>query len=155
MPLKQRGFTLAEMLIVVVIFGLLSLVSLPKFQRLRERNQLNSARQEIAAAFATARAAAIQKGSRASVVLKNGSLTVSVVGAAGGATTTLIGPKPLNTLYGVTVTTNTSADTAATYNMRGFAWLGSKRIVRIAGSTRSDSLCLTSTGQILPRSCSL
>ena len=65
------------------------------------------------------------------------------------------GVQPLNTLYDVTITTNTSADTAATYDMRGFARLSSKRIVRIDGSTRSDSLCLTSSGQIMPRSCTL
>jgi len=143
------------MLIVVVIFGLLSLVSLPKFNTLRERNRLTAARQELAAAFATARAAAIQKGSTAAVVLNNGSLTVSVVRAGGGGSTTLIGPKPLNTLYGVTVTMNTSADTAVTYDMRGYTRMASRRIVRIAGLTRADSLCLTPTGQIMPRSCKL
>jgi len=152
---RRSGYTLVEMLIVVVVLGGLALFSLPKFNGLVERNNITAARQEIAAAVATARAAAIQKGSTATVSLNGGLLTVTVVNAGGGGSTTLVGPKPLNTTYGVTITTNAAADTAMTFDLRGFARLGSTGIVRIAGTSRRDSLCLTTAGQIMPRGCSL
>jgi Tfp pilus assembly protein FimT len=55
------------MLIVVSVIGLVTLFALPKFNGLAERNRLQSARDELAAALATARAAAVQKGRTATL----------------------------------------------------------------------------------------
>ncbi|HEX7122453.1 MAG TPA: prepilin-type N-terminal cleavage/methylation domain-containing protein, partial [Gemmatimonadaceae bacterium] len=61
MRLSRLGFTLMELMIVVAMMGLLMLFSLPRFGGLHEASRVRSAIQEVEAAIATARAAAIQK----------------------------------------------------------------------------------------------
>lgn len=151
---SHRGFTLTEMLIVVVMVGTLTLMTLPKFSGLVERNRLSAAREEIAAALATARAAAVQKGRTATVRFSGNSMWVTVVTSNAGATTTVVPVKQFMTLYNVSIA---ASDTTITYDMRGFLAprLGSTAIFRILGSSRRDSVCITSAGQLMPRSCSL
>jgi prepilin-type N-terminal cleavage/methylation domain-containing protein len=148
----RRGYTLTELLIVVVMVGALTLMSLPKFSGLVERNQLSAAREEITAALATARASAVQKGRAATVRFSGNTMWVTVVTSNAGATTTVVPVKQFMTLYNVSVA---ATDTTITYDMRGFTRLGSTGVFRIVGASRRDSVCITAAGQIMPRSCSL
>jgi prepilin-type N-terminal cleavage/methylation domain-containing protein len=151
---STRGYTLTELLIVVVIVGALTLFTVPKFSGLVERNNLNSAREEIAAAIATARASAVQKGRTATLRISNNTLWVTAVTNGAGGTTTVVPLKSLATLYNVSLA---ATDTTITYDMRGFASprLASTGIFRITKGARRDSVCITTTGQIMPRRCSL
>jgi Tfp pilus assembly protein FimT len=144
------------MLIVVVIMGTLTMISLPKFAGLQEASRLRSARQEIEAAIATARAAAVQKGRTATLTINGNSLRVTVTSASGGTQVVVIPPMPLDTVYGVTLaTTNPSI----TFDMRGFIsprLTGSGPwVYRLAGTSRRDSVCITAVGQLMKRGCSL
>ena len=154
MDRSRRGYTLTEMLIVVGIVGMLTLFALPKFHGLVERNQLTAARDELAAAIATARAAAVQKGRTATLFLSGNQMWVTVVTSNAGTTTTVVPVKSFGSLYNVSVT---ATDPSITFDMRGFATprLSSTGIFRIIGASRRDSVCVTTAGQIMPRSCSL
>jgi Tfp pilus assembly protein FimT len=132
----RRGYTLA----------------LPKFSGLVERNNLTAAREELASAIATARAAAVQKGRNATLYLSGNQLWVTVVTSNAGATATVIPTRSFSTLYNVSVT---STDASITYDMRGFAKLSASGKFTITKGTRRDSVCITAAGQIMPRSCSL
>jgi Tfp pilus assembly protein FimT len=140
------------MLIVVSVVGLLTLFALPKFSGLVERNNLTAAREELASAIATARAAAVQKGRNATLYLSGNQLWVTVVTSNAGATATVIPTRSFSTLYNVSVT---STDASITYDMRGFAKLSASGKFTITKGTRRDSVCITAAGQIMPRSCSL
>ena len=154
MERSQRGYTLTEMLIVVSIVGLLTLISVPRFSGLVERNKLTAAREELAAAIATARAAAIQKGRTATLFLSGNQMWVTVVTSNSGATTTVVPVKSFSTLYNVSVT---STAPTVTFDMRGFAnpRLAATGKFVISGASKRDSVCITTAGQIMPRSCSL
>ena len=142
------------MLIVVSIIGLLTLFALPKFSGLVERNQLSAAREELSAAIATARAAAVQKGRTATLFLSGNQMWVTVVTSNAGATTTIVPMKSFTSLYKVSVT---ATEPSITFDMRGFAnpRLSTTGKFVITGASRKDSVCITTAGQIMPRSCSL
>ena len=129
-------------------------MTLPKFSGLVERNKLSAAREEIAAAVATARAAAVQKGRTATLRVSGNTMWVTVVTSNAGATTTIVPVKSFSSLYNVSLA---ATDTIVTYDTRGFASprLGGTAVFRIVGSSRRDSVCITTAGQIMPRSCSL
>lgn len=154
---SRRGYTLTEMLIVVSVVGMLTLISMPRFSRLVERNKLTAAREELAAAIATARAAAVQKGRTATLFLSGNQMWVTVVTSSAGTTTTVVPVKSFSTLYNVTVAPKDPAITSVTFDMRGFAnpRLPATGVFRIQGSSKKDSLCITTAGQLMPRSCSL
>ena len=154
---SRRGYTVTEMLIVVSIMALMATFALPKFRGLAERNRLTSAREELAAAIATARAAAVQKGRTATLFLTGNQMWVTVVTNNAGSTTTIVPVKSFSSLYNVSVSPKDAALTSITFDMRGFATprLSSTGIFRINGTSRKDSLCITTAGQLMPRSCSL
>jgi prepilin-type N-terminal cleavage/methylation domain-containing protein len=154
---QRRGYTLVEMMIVVSVMGALALFSLPKFAGLQERSRLTSARQEVEAAIATARAAAIQKGRTATVVFSNNKLWVTVTTSSSGAQTTVVPATPLDSVYGVTVQSRSAGDTSISFDMRGFASprLAATGVFVLKGTTRTDSVCVTTAGAIMPRGCSL
>jgi prepilin-type N-terminal cleavage/methylation domain-containing protein len=150
----RKGFTLVEMLIVVVIIGGLTLFSIPKFAVLQERSKLTSARQEIEAALVTARAAAIQKGRVAKLHIANNKLSVTVIPVGGGVEQTVLPVMPLDSVYGITMTVT---DTLIVFDVRGFASprLAATGMFKLIGRTRRDSVCISTTGQILSRGCAL
>ena len=154
----RRGYTLTEMLIVVSVVGLLTLFSLPKFAKLAERNRLSAARDELATAIATARAAAVQKGRTATLFLSGNKMWVTVVTNDAGTTSTVVPVKSFSTLYNVSVAALApSGLTSVTFDMRGFASprLSATGKFLITGASKKDSLCITTTGQLMPKSCSL
>ena len=154
MERSRRGYTLTEMMIVVTIVGLLTLFAVPKFSGLVERNKLTAAREELSSAIATARAAAVQKGRTATLFLSGNQMWVTVVTSSAGTTTTVVPVKSFGSLYNVSVT---ATSPSITFDMRGFVTprLSSTGIFRIVGASKKDSVCITTAGQIMPRSCSL
>lgn len=150
----RRGFTLVEMLIVIAVMSILALFIVPKFEGLYEANRLASARQEVTTAIATARAAAIQKGRPATLSVTGNQLTVTVTNPSGGQTT-VIPRSPLDTLYGVRVKPPAAS---LVFDVRGFlstTLSGGIGKFQLSALSRSDSVCITATGQIIPRGCTL
>lgn len=152
---SRLAYTLTEMMIVVVVVGSLTLFSLPKFSGLVERNRLSAAREEITAAIATARAAAIQKGRTATFSVLANQMLVTVVTSDAGATSTIVPQKNFSSLYNVSVAS--TADSTITFDLRGFASPRLSAVAKfvITAGARRDSVCVTTAGQIMPRSCAL
>ena len=137
---SRRGFTLPEILIVIVMISLISLVAIPRFANITARRHMDSARMRVASGLATARQAAIQKGRTVRFKIDNNRVTVTV----GVPDTNLISPAPLYTLYKVS-TDNVTID----YSGRGFAVLAPADPIRLTReNTPNDSVIVTKTGMV-------
>jgi prepilin-type N-terminal cleavage/methylation domain-containing protein len=143
--IRRSGFTLPEILIVIVMISVLALVAIPRFATANGKRHMESARMRIAAALATARQAAIQKGQTVQFKIADNRVTV----IASGTTTNLISPVPLDTLYKVTVS-NVGNPFTVDYSSRGFGNLSSAttKIVLSRSGVSDDSVVVTSTGMV-------
>ncbi|HSJ64329.1 MAG TPA: GspH/FimT family protein [Gemmatimonadaceae bacterium] len=143
---KRKAFTLIELLIVVVIVGIVALVVMPRGHEIMVNNQVRSAKQEIAATLAVAKASAIHSGRPARFV-RNGN--VMHVRQDVGAQFDTIGA-PVNMMRSYRVHVESNPDTIR-FDSRGFA-LGipnAYQTVRISRGTRRDSVCVTRFGRII------
>ena len=138
----RRGFTLPEILIVIVMISLLSLVAIPRFATANAKRHMESARMRVAAALATARAAAIQKGVPVQFKIASNRVTVK----ASSDTTDLVSPIPLDTLYKVTVNNAYTID----FSSRGFAISGfsGANIILSRPGVSDDTVKVTKTGMV-------
>jgi prepilin-type N-terminal cleavage/methylation domain-containing protein len=143
--LRRNGFTLIELLIVVTIVGILTIVTAPTGRRIMVNNAVRSAKQEVAATLAVARASAIHNG-RTTRFVRSGNI-VHVRLEVGSQYDTV--GVPLN-LYEHRVAISMSPDTIR-FDPRGFApgVSGAYQAIRLSRGTRTDSVCVTRFGRII------
>src|SRR2546421_2639194 len=72
----RRGFTLAELAVVLAILAIVTAITLPRLQGLRDWIAVNSAAQDVTTAGAVTRNAAILQGSRRRLVIARDSLRI-------------------------------------------------------------------------------
>jgi len=106
----RRGFTMFELIIVIVIIGVITLIGFPKIKDALDKTNIRSARVAAATYVATARAAAVERGCRGVVHFSGSMGTVWVtvcprMSTTGSGTIDTIGVvDPLASLYKVTMT---------------------------------------------------
>jgi prepilin-type N-terminal cleavage/methylation domain-containing protein len=66
-----RGFSLAELMIVVALIAMMSLLAVPWFIKLYQRNQIKSAAREIQTTLLAARMKAVKRNQQVSVVISS------------------------------------------------------------------------------------
>jgi prepilin-type N-terminal cleavage/methylation domain-containing protein len=147
---RRRGFTLPEILIVIVMIAVLSIVAIPRFAVANGKRHMQSAKMRVGAAAATARAAAIQKGQQVRFMIKSNRVTVV---AMAKDTIPLISPVPLDTLYKVQASgssfTPTSDSLVVNFSARGFAVLdGATTVTLKRTGVPNDSVVITKTGMV-------
>src|ERR1051325_4522440 len=152
---KQRaGYTLAEVMIVMAIIGILSAISLPRLGRVRDQQQLTAAMTRLSRAVMAARQAAIQRGKR-SYFKHNGDYIWVTLDTTGNNTDSVIvtSALSLNTMYGVTVTAPTGL-TSLEYDPRGVSPQANKQVFRFEHrGGRVDSLCVSRLRNTIRTAC--
>jgi prepilin-type N-terminal cleavage/methylation domain-containing protein len=148
---RRNGFTLIEIMIVVVIFGILVAVVYPRVSQVLVKNDVRSARTTLANKFATARAVAMQRSRSASVTFNGNNIAVTAKPRTipdGLSTMDTIGAvQNLNALYGVTVTAPVAS---LDYDPRGFAGglSGTPLVFVVSRSGKRDSVSLDYLGRV-------
>src|ERR1051325_3276150 len=72
MRCHESGYSLAEMLTVVAIIGVLSLVFIPNFVQFRNTNKMKSSMRNLTSDLRTTRQLAITQGKQAAIVFATG-----------------------------------------------------------------------------------
>ena len=143
------GFTIIELLMVIVIAGIMMAVAIPFFRKSSQSASARGAGDEIARLYATTRAVSIQRGKLAWLVLSPSSSTAMVIAGkvSGTGVDTIVQPDDLNKRYGVTFTT--TADSLA-FTPRGIgANLATTTvIVTSGGGTAADTVLIYPTGMV-------
>jgi prepilin-type N-terminal cleavage/methylation domain-containing protein len=105
---RGNGFTLIEMLIVVVIIGLIGLISLPKLNAAFAQSNVLSAKARVSALYSVARATATSSNRTATLRINGNQVLVYAsprrsAGAAACQCDTIVRPTNLSTSFGVTL----------------------------------------------------
>ncbi|HEX6644495.1 MAG TPA: prepilin-type N-terminal cleavage/methylation domain-containing protein [Gemmatimonadales bacterium] len=144
---QRRGFTLIEVMIVIVVGGLLFLIGLPRLRDAVVRNNVYQSRVAVSALYARARAVSIEQG-RLGYLARNGNrlmilVRIAPTGAAWADTVGVV--ENLNTRYGVTVTSTT--DTIR-FDPRGFGLNGTTESIAVARDGIADTVFISAFGRI-------
>jgi prepilin-type N-terminal cleavage/methylation domain-containing protein len=149
---RRVGFTLIEIMIVVVIFGIMVIVAYPKASRALVKNDVRSARTTLANTFSKARAVAMQ-GSRTGRVEFNGNNVLVTRSprmdgvTASGDRDTVGGVQNLNSVYHVTLSSSVAS---IAYDPRGFVTSGLSQPLKfyLTRSGKRDSLTVDYLGRV-------
>ena len=155
MSRNRTGFTLIELMIVIVMIGTLLAMAMPKLNSVDARAGTNSAAQRIATQLATARAAAIATGYASKLTLSGSTITIATSDSLGTFTT--LGATMDLSDYGVTVTATPTS--TVEFDPRGFSpgITTTQRFIVDAGTigVPKDTVCVAKIGLVMPSGCSL
>lgn len=115
-PNPRRGFTVTELLVVLVVMLVILGLAAPRLVSLRARNNLAAAQQQIAQALAVARASAIQRGQTVAFTRAGNRIGVRNMSTS----TNLIEPVDLERTFHVSVTAAGSTPDTIRFDSRGF-----------------------------------
>jgi prepilin-type N-terminal cleavage/methylation domain-containing protein len=144
---QRKGFTLIEIITVVVIMGVVMMMALPKYGNMNDRNQMRSAKDGLAARISAARAAAVASGKPATFALVGDTMRVTL--RSNGVTETKGADVNLYRQFGVALT---SGDASVVFDGRGMANQAAIKIKFTRGSL-NDSLCVSKLGLINRHGC--
>ena len=146
---SRIGFSLIEMLMVVVIIGVILAFGLPKFNSLRNSGKIGAAKVHLSSSITTARAAAIQNGRASAWTVSGNTVAVSAQNAA-GVWVNLQSPAGFDSLYNVALR---ATQDQIIFDSRGIAanMTGTNKIYIVGATT--DSVCVTMLGVVLRHGC--
>lgn len=155
-PLPLRlGYSLAEVLIVISIIGIVTATAVPRLAKAKNQAQLTGAMTRFTRGVMAARQAAIQRGKTAYFKHSNNKYWV-IVDTGGSLTDSVVITAPYNfaTEYGVTITSPTGL-TSIQYDPRGVSTQPTKQIFafRHTVSNTLDSLCVSRLGNTVRQQC--
>ncbi len=142
---------------VVAIMGTLFVITVPKITELKARTALRGSRETLEAAFATARASAMQKGKRSTLSLSGNTLGVTVLSGLTNTSTQVVRPLLFSSTFGTAVTAIGTAPTSIAFDARGLVTPVSGTIAKyqITLGSYADTVCVSGAGVVIRRGCQL
>lgn len=138
----RRGFTVAELAVVLAILAIVTATTLPRLQGLRDWIAVNSAAQDFTMAVAVTRNAAIMQGSRRRLMIARDSLRIDRwVGDSWASLERWPGPDR----YGVSLEVSTPV---VVFDAIGIPWGVSNTKVVLRRGVRSETITLSRLGRV-------
>ncbi len=155
--MTQRGFSLVELLLVIVIIGVVGRIAIPRMRDSVERANVRAARVAVANTVAKARATAVARGCPATFNITTGTAGKVWITAcqttnvgAGGATETVGQVDSLAARYKVSI----ASDVASfVFDRRGLRTDYTLSTIRVSStnSTQNDSIQVNQVGRVVVR----
>ena len=148
---RKAGFSLAELLIVIVIIGVLSGVSLPRMAKMRNEANVHAAMNRFTRGVMAARQAAIQRGKHGYFKTNNSYIWVTLDTTGNNTDSVIVtSATSLSSAFGVTIT-SPSGLTSIDFDPRGISTQSAKRIFIFThtSSSTTDSLCVSKLGNTI------
>jgi prepilin-type N-terminal cleavage/methylation domain-containing protein len=142
--MRQRGFTLIEILFVITLIGVILAVALPRLGEAVSKQRLRSSRDAVVTWHARARAVAIEQGgySMLEFVAPN---KLRLRSFQQGTGWTMVDSTNLQDRYGTTFTTTS---TTLLFDPRGLGW-SSAATVTLTNGTNSDQVGFGAFGRVI------
>jgi prepilin-type N-terminal cleavage/methylation domain-containing protein len=144
-PSSRAGFSLVEILIVIVLAGLMLALAMPKLRQGLVMRDVKSARSALANMYARARVNALQTRKNSTVHFSGSQVWVTAPLGTVPEGDTVGAVVDLTNAYGVTV--NASASTI-TVLPTGLANMPATVTVRVTRSGKSDSVMISGYGRL-------
>lgn len=151
---SRHAYTLAEMLIVVAIVGILVAVTLPRYGKIRDQGEIQAAMARFQRAVMAARQSAIQRGKAAYFKTDNSKIWVTL-DTTGNSTDSVVVTATVDLVaqYNTSVY-DPSGLVSIAYDPRGVSTQASRQIFRFRHpGGRVDSLCVSRLGNTIREYC--
>lgn len=149
LAVTQRGFSLIEVLTVMIMIGIVSALALPRLGNTLAHQDVRGARAYITAAHARARASAVSRGRRTAFAIKNGVIAIrsqhpmtGVNEIIGGAVDTV------TERFGVTLSIDPIARDTLVFDPRGLGMETTTTTIIITKRGFSDTIDIAPLGRI-------
>ena len=142
---NRNGFTLSEMLIVIVVMGGLMLLALPRFRAVVQQSDVRGARTKMVTLYNQARVNAMTTN-RPTAVRFSGNTAVITATLPGGGLDTLGGVQNLYNDYGVTMT---SSNSMLVIDPRGFGRGGGT--IELMKGPYADTVEISGFGRVVTK----
>ena len=141
---NRNGFTLSELLIVIVVMGGLILLAVPRFRAVVQQSDVRGARTKVVTLYNQARTAAMTTN-RPTAVRFSGNTAVITATLPGGGLDTLGGVEDLHGEYGVTV----SSPAVLAVDPRGFGRGGGT--IELMRGPYADTVLISGFGKVVTK----
>jgi Tfp pilus assembly protein FimT len=135
-----------ELLIALGLIAVMAALAVPRIGNALQRERVRSARGAVETMHAKARAAAIQRGRRAALVIQSNTLLVLTRHPVTGGLDTVGSVEDLNSRYGVTITT--SRDTLM-FDPRGLGMESGDTKISVRKGPFTEAMVISSLGRVL------
>lgn len=144
--MTERGLTVAELVIALVLIGAIVVVALPRLGQSMTKQGMLSARGGVVSMVAKAKASAVQRGTRTTLLFTGRNLVIQSRHPVTGAIDTIGVPENLMTRYGANV--RASRDSLV-FDPRGLGVESGSTSIVVSKGGYADTLLISSVGRVL------
>lgn len=143
---RESGFSLIELLIVIVVLGVMATVGVPRVRGALLKQNVRSARVAAVSQVVKARSVAVQRGCRGVVHLRDtGAIWVTACRTTGAGVDTLGSVDNLRDRYGVTLS---STRDSVQFDPRGLSVGNQSASIVVANAVATETISINAIGRV-------